>query len=104
VKSVAKIAAPFMSSVRQTYTEMADTISWWVRNLAWGLAMPAYRFFLLGTDGHVNRPAPITECPDDESAILQAKQVLERRAIEIWNFERFVTRLDPEGDHARRQP
>ena len=69
-----------------------------------GLAMPAYRFFLLGKDGHVNRPAPIIDCPDDESAILQAKQILDRRAIEIWNFERFVMRLDPGEDHAPLQP
>jgi hypothetical protein len=98
MKSV-RNTAPVMSGVRQTLTTMDDRAS--RRICDRGRAMPAYRFFLLGTDGHVNRPAPLVECPDDESAILQAKQILDRRAIEIWHFERFVTRLDPEEDHAR---
>src|SRR4030081_2636205 len=56
-----KIATPLMSGVRQTLTEIHDRNS---RDEFYhrGLATPAHRFFLLGTDSHLIRPLPIFEC------------------------------------------
>jgi hypothetical protein len=58
-------------------------------------AMLAYRFYFLESDGHIIGPPTISECEDDQAAIATAKTLLHRKAIEIWEQARLISRLDP---------
>jgi hypothetical protein len=58
--------------------------------------MRLYRIFLLGQDGHIKQPPEIVECPDDQTAIERAKQLLDGKVIEIWEGSRLVARLAPD--------
>ena len=62
----------------------------------WGWAesiMPEYRVY---TIGHMDQFIAVRsiECPDDEQAIRQARQMLDRHSLEVWELERFIIRLD----------
>jgi len=62
----------------------------------WGWAesiMPEYRVY---TIGHMDQFIAVRsiECPDDEEAIRQARQMLDRHSLEVWELERFIIRLD----------
>jgi hypothetical protein len=43
--------------------------------------MPAYRIYTLRDDGHIDGPAAIIECPDDEAAVQEVRRALVERAI-----------------------
>jgi hypothetical protein len=58
--------------------------------------MRPYRIFFLGQDGHIKQPPEIIECPDDQTAIEKAKQLLDGRTVEIWESSRLVARLAPD--------
>jgi hypothetical protein len=57
--------------------------------------VPEYRFYSLKSGGHIAGPPVDLELPDDASAIAEAKQRLDRYAIEIWQGTRVVGHLDP---------
>lgn len=58
-------------------------------------AMTAYRLYFVGSDGHIAGPPEVVECADDQAAIEAAKQLLDGKAIEVWDKARIVIRLDP---------
>jgi hypothetical protein len=58
--------------------------------------MAAYRFYVLGSDGHIVQPPQVVECADDTAAIQQARQYLDGKAIEVWHSAKLITRLEPE--------
>ena len=56
--------------------------------------MEEYRACFVGRDGHFNGYEPIV-CADDAAAIENAKRLVNRHGIEIWNRARLVGRLEP---------
>ena len=58
--------------------------------------MPLYRLYVIMPGEHIRVPPEVVECPDDKAAIERAKQLLDGRIIEVWNFDRCVTRLEPQ--------
>jgi hypothetical protein len=54
------------------------------------------------TGGQVSGPPALVECPDDGAAAEKAKQLLDVGPVEVWNFTRFVARLDPRHKMAVR--
>ena len=57
--------------------------------------MAEYRVYEIGDDGHIVKSTPLI-CTDDREAIEKARELAEGHVIEVWNGERFVTRLGPE--------
>ncbi len=58
--------------------------------------MAEYRVYTVGNDGHfVNSRGFVGD--NDEDALVWAKQWVDGAAVEVWNGERFVARLEP-GD------
>jgi len=43
------------------------------------------------TDGHVT--APVIECVDDQETIGKAAQLVDGRAVELWERARFIMRF-----------
>lgn len=63
--------------------------------------MPEYRVYTIGhTDGQFIAVRSI-ECPNDQAAIRQARQMLDGHSLEVWELERFIVRLDhqPPTEH-----
>lgn len=60
--------------------------------------MPEYRAFSVGDDGHFVGFEPLV-CGDDNEAIEKARRLAVTHAVELWNCERFVKRL--EGTQSR---
>jgi hypothetical protein len=58
------------------------------------IGMAEYRAYLLGRDGHFNGFEPLV-CPDDATALAQAKRLFNRYGIELWSGVRLVERLSP---------
>jgi hypothetical protein len=58
--------------------------------------MAAYRFYVLGSDGHVVAPPKVVECPDDVAAIQQGRRYLDGKAIEVWQEARLIVKLEPD--------
>jgi hypothetical protein len=54
-----------------------------------------YRAYVIGSDGHIVNATGLV-CENDEQAIAEVGTFLLDRAIEIWNGDGFVIRLDPE--------
>jgi len=46
--------------------------------------MTHYRIDVTTTDGHVTAPATVIECADDQEAIGKAAQLVDGRAVELW--------------------
>ena len=57
--------------------------------------MPEYRFYLMDKDGHIDKPPITHDLPDDDAARAEASQLVEGRAVEIWQGARIVAHLDP---------
>jgi hypothetical protein len=51
--------------------------------------MPEYRLYTLGDDGHLTRLEPLI-CANDEEAIAKAKNLAQRRDVELWSGSRLV--------------
>jgi photosystem II stability/assembly factor-like uncharacterized protein len=56
--------------------------------------MPDYRAYTVGSDGHFVRYRAFA-CETDDDAIVWAKQLVDAAAVEFWNQDRFVARLEP---------
>ncbi len=57
--------------------------------------MPAYRFYYINSDGHIAGPPPVVVFADDRAAIKAAEALLDDKAIEVWDRDRVVIRLEP---------
>jgi hypothetical protein len=57
--------------------------------------MPTYRIYRERADGHLAGPPAVVECNSDQEVIDRAKSMLEDLALEIWDGDRKVTRLEP---------
>ena len=55
--------------------------------------MTHYRAYAVQFDGDFDGYQSLN-CADDEDAIVKARQLAERSAIELWSGERFITRLE----------
>ncbi len=58
--------------------------------------MIEYRAYTVGPDGHFVGFEPLS-CADDAEAIENAKRLV-RDAIELWQRDRFVIRLEPKPE------
>jgi hypothetical protein len=56
--------------------------------------MPAYRLYVVGSDGRLIASEDI-ECADDQEAIKKAAQAAKHSGIELWERGRCVDRLLP---------
>jgi hypothetical protein len=56
--------------------------------------MVEYRVFTVDRDGHFIGFEPLV-CANDAEAIEHAKRLVVGHAIELWNGERLVIRLEP---------
>lgn len=55
--------------------------------------MAEYRAYLVGKDDHF-KDVRVLDCPDDATAIAEAKALLDGADIELWQLGRMVIRLD----------
>jgi hypothetical protein len=55
--------------------------------------MPDYRAYFIGTDGHF-RKAIRLDCRDDAAAIESTEQLIDGYDIELWQWDRLITRFD----------
>lgn len=58
-------------------------------------AMSDYRFYFLLPHGRIDGPSRDYQCPDDDAALIEAKQLLDGQAIEIWQVKRIVAASTP---------
>jgi hypothetical protein len=56
--------------------------------------MPIYRVYKLRDDGRISGPPHIIDCRDDETAVREARGVLNGHVREVWDLARFVVRLE----------
>jgi len=56
--------------------------------------MTEYRAYTIGEDGHF-AASRVFRCDNDADAIVWAKQLIDKRALELWSGERLVHRLAP---------
>ena len=55
--------------------------------------MPAYRLYVLTTDGHIAGPAHVIECESKQAAIGQAAQLTNGKSVELWEGARLIVRF-----------
>jgi hypothetical protein len=55
--------------------------------------MSDYRAYFVGADGHFKHAIPL-DCPSDDVAIEQTKQLLDDEDIELWQRARKVATLE----------
>jgi hypothetical protein len=56
--------------------------------------MANYRLFFIGADNHISK-ADVLDCPTDDDAVAIARLVFgEYQAVEVWQLDRLVTRVD----------
>jgi hypothetical protein len=58
--------------------------------------MPEYRIYTLKNGRNIAAPPEVVEWPTDLRAIEEAKILLDRYDIEVWQGERLVIRLRPD--------
>jgi hypothetical protein len=59
--------------------------------------MPEYKFYTIKKDGHVGGPPAHRNLPDDSAALLEAKKLINGLDIEIWQGNRVVAYVVPDG-------
>jgi hypothetical protein len=57
--------------------------------------MTTYRIYRELPDGHISGPPDVIQHATDEEAIAEAKTLLDDLAIEVWDRDRQVVRLEP---------
>jgi hypothetical protein len=62
--------------------------------------MPAYRVYVLTTDGHIAGPAQVIECADDQEAIGKAVPLTNGKSVELWQGARFIVRFPSDNGQA----
>ena len=58
-----------------------------------GAAIPSYRIFTIGPDGHFTGVPKIAEFADDKEVVEEATRTANGADTEIWNLERLVVTL-----------
>ena len=53
-----------------------------------------YRIYTRGDDGHFVGPPVVAECEDDEQATKLAEQIRDGKAVEIWEGQRPVGKIE----------
>jgi hypothetical protein len=56
--------------------------------------MPEYRVLTVDNEGHTWGPQFNFTCDDDEQAIDRARQLKRRLAVEVWQAERLVAKIE----------
>ena len=64
-------------------------------------AMHSYRAYVLNADGHVIDRIDLS-CRDDESAKARARELVDGRAVELWDGGRKVATFEPSGERKAR--
>ena len=54
-----------------------------------------YRAYIFEPDNHIVRPPQLIEALDDEQAIEVARCMVDGHALEVWDKQRLVIRLEP---------
>jgi hypothetical protein len=54
-----------------------------------------YRIYTVTRDGHIHNPPRLVECDDDDAALKEARRFLDGEALEVWDRQRKVGRLEP---------
>jgi hypothetical protein len=57
-----------------------------------GFGCPEYRMFSVDVDGHRAGIAEMA-CREDGEAVAKAKRLIDDHDLEVWNRDRFVTKL-----------
>ena len=55
--------------------------------------MPEYRVYVVGTDGHFFHSHAL-DCPDDDAAMEEAKQLVDGFDVELWQRARKIARFE----------
>jgi hypothetical protein len=58
-----------------------------------GSAMPEYRAYMVGHDGHFVDAAHLI-CADDAEAIEKAKQLVDGHDVELWRLDRKIATFE----------
>jgi hypothetical protein len=58
-----------------------------------GVPVPTYRLFRMLDERQILGPPTDMECAGDDDAISRARQLLDGHDLEVWQRERFITRL-----------
>ena len=56
--------------------------------------MPEYRLCAVDNEGHSVGPLFIVTCDDDGQAIERARKLKKHFAVEVWQAERLVAKID----------
>ena len=59
--------------------------------------MLEYRFYLIGSDGHITAAPIERRLTDDSAAMAQAKQLVNGCDVEVWQSTRMVAYVTPDG-------
>jgi hypothetical protein len=59
--------------------------------------MATYRAFFVDVPGHIVRPPKVFEADDDAAALTQAQQFVDGYDVELWDHDRFIALIGPEG-------
>lgn len=57
-------------------------------------ALPDYRIYVVGHDGHFQASKALPDCPDDGAAIAAAKPLIDGHDLELWHLDRKVAVFD----------
>jgi hypothetical protein len=63
--------------------------------------MPDYRAYIIGSDGEFQESVPL-DCPDDNVAMMKAKQLVDGHHVELWQRTRKIARFEPKTGHRQR--
>jgi hypothetical protein len=66
--------------------------------------MPNYRIYALDAYGQIYRPSEIITCETDEEAVEKAKSLADGRALELWQRDRRVARIEPRSSGGAPTP
>jgi hypothetical protein len=55
--------------------------------------MPDYRVYLIGSDGHFFKSVAL-DAPDDEGAVVVAKQLVDGHDVELWQRDRKIGKFE----------
>jgi hypothetical protein len=58
--------------------------------------MPTYRVYSVTSDGHIVGPATVVACKNDQEAISRAQQLKNGHDLELWDHDRFITKIRSE--------
>jgi hypothetical protein len=54
-----------------------------------------YRAYVFGPDNHIIQPPKLIEAFGDEQAIETVRRMVDGHALEVWDQQRLVIRLEP---------